>query len=197
MKVFIFDNVRNRINVNTPEILLVREFKALWDQERNKCKEDPTGELRMKAFREFTYIWLALDWLSPYSEYSEYERHEECLQDAQLTPQEFDDPLFRAACRKYRAMQEESWALKCLRSAQNMASKFIDYFTNIDPEERDTLTGKPIFKVRDIMTEITKLAELNDTLKTLEYQVKKEKEAEVSNRGGESDGFIPSDTDFL
>jgi len=81
--------------------------------------------------------------------------------------------------------------MKCLKAAQNMASKFIDYFNNIDPEERDVLTGKPIFKVKDIMGEISKLSEINDSLKTLAYQVRKEKEEESSIRGGEEDGYMP------
>lgn len=29
MKFFIFDNAKNRINVNVPEILLIKEFKDL------------------------------------------------------------------------------------------------------------------------------------------------------------------------
>ena len=191
MKIFLFDNVRNSVNVNVPEILLVKEFADLWEIKRNITNEDKTGEKRTKAFRELTYIWLALDWQSPYSEYLELDRHNESLKDARLTSDEFNDPLLRAACRKYRNIQEENWSMKCLKAAQNMASKFIDYFNNIDPEERDVLTGKPIFKVKDIMGEISKLSEINDSLKTLAYQVRKEKEEESSIRGGEEDGYMP------
>jgi len=56
----------------------------------------------LRAFREFTYIWLALSWKSIYSDYSEQERHEAALKDASLTEEEFNDPTFRAACRKFR-----------------------------------------------------------------------------------------------
>ena len=45
--------------------------------------------------------------------------------------QEFNDPLFRAACRKYRALQEETRSIKMLKAAQNTVDKFIDYFNNI------------------------------------------------------------------
>jgi len=31
-----------------------------------------------------------------------------------------------------------------------MVDKFIDYFENADPMERDEVTGKPIYKVKDI-----------------------------------------------
>jgi len=45
------------------------------NNERNICKEDKTGESHILAFKELTYIWLALDWGSLYAEYSEQERH--------------------------------------------------------------------------------------------------------------------------
>ena len=191
-KIFLYDSVNNRVELNVPEILLIREFGALMDNKRNITPKDKKGEHGERAFREFKYIWLALDWLSPYSDYSEQERHQEALKDAGLTEEEFNDPLFRAACRKYRALQEETRSIKMLKAAQNTVDKFIDYFNNIDPEERDLQTGKPIFKVKDIMAELTKLNELFESFKALEYQVKKEKEQESSNRAGEIDGYQPN-----
>jgi len=31
-----------------------------------------------------------------------------------------------------------------------MVNKFVDYFHNVDPQERDEMTGKPVWKVKDI-----------------------------------------------
>lgn len=59
--IFVFDSVTNSIRINNYPILLVKEFADLWDQERNKCKDDPSGMKRIKAYREFTYIFLCLD----------------------------------------------------------------------------------------------------------------------------------------
>jgi len=191
MKFFIFDNSRNRINVNVPEILLVTEFKALWEEKRNITKTDKTGESKQLAFKELTFIYLMLDWQSPYSDYYEQDRYNASLLDSGLTKEEYDDPLFRAACRKYREIQDQNIALRCLQAAKGTINKFIDYFLDVDPAERDLETGKPIFKVKDIMTEVTKLNELFESFKALEYQVKKEKEQETSNRAGETDGFQP------
>lgn len=192
-KIFLYDNRLNRIELNVPEILLVREFAALWEEKRNITKEDKTGKFKTRAFREFTYIWLALDWLSPYADYSEQERHQEALKDSELTQKEFDAPEFRAACRKYRALQEETRSIKMLKAAQNTVDKFIDYFNNIDPEERDLQTGKPIFKVKDIMAEISSLSKVNDELKVLENQVKKEMVENSTLRAGATDGYLPKD----
>lgn len=190
--IFQYDNVSNRIELNIPEILLTKEFSELMKCERNICKEDPKGVYGLRAFREFTYIWLAIDWKSIYADYTEQERHQEALRDAGITEEEFNNPEFRAACRKYRAIQESNRSIKLLQAAQNTVDKFIDYFNNVDPEERDPVTGKPVFKVKDLMAEISSLSKVHDELRNLEEMVKKEMAEQSSIRAGAVEGFMPN-----
>lgn len=190
--IFQYDNMHNRVELNMPEILLVKEFSELVKCERNICKEDPKGIKGLRAFREFTYIWLALDWKSPYSDYSEQERHKEALNDSGITEEEFNNPEFRAACRKYRQLQESNRSIKMLQAAQNTVDNFIDYFnTVVDLSERDA-NGKPVFKTKDIISEISSLSKVHEELKILEGQVKKEMMETTSIRGGATDGFLPN-----
>lgn len=190
--IFQYDNMKNRVELNLPEILLVKEFATLIEPKRNICKEDPKGEKCLRAFREFTYIWLAIDWKSVYSDYSEQERHEEALKDAHMTEEEFNNPEFRAACRKYREIQESNRSVRMLQAAQTTVDNFIEYFTNIvDLNDRDA-NNKPIFKVKDIISEISSLSKVNEELKILESQVKKEMMETTNIRGGVTDGFLPN-----
>lgn len=193
IKVFQYDNVTGKVELNTPEILLVREFAALMEKDRNKCKEDPEGKYKLRAFRELTYIYLALDWQSIYCDYYERDRHEEALRDSRLTEEEFNNPEFRAACRKYRALQDETRSIKLLKAAQNVIDKFVDYFNNINVEERDEQTGKPIYKTKDIMAEISNLHKVHEELLILEGQVKKEIAETSSIRAGAVEGFMPDE----
>lgn len=190
--IFVYNNQLNRVELNVPEIILVREFKALLDPKRNKCKEDPKGTLCLRAFKEFTYIWLAICWKSVYSEYDEQERHQEALKDAEMTEEEFNNPEFRAACRKFREIQDSSLSIKMLHAAQETVNKFIEYFNEVDPLERDDLTGKPLYKVRDIMTELSQLGKVHDELVDLESRVKKEVAEQSQVRGGAVNGFMPN-----
>lgn len=176
MKFFLFDNSANDVQINTPEVLLIREFAALWEPSRNKTKEDPKGSKRTRAFREFTYIWLMCDWASPYSDYTEQERHEEAMKDAKLTEKEWTDPTFRAACRKYRELQNSSRSLKLIKAAQDVVDKITDYFETLDLQERDPVSGKPIFKTKDIMAELSNVSDVIEQLKTLEVLYKREQE---------------------
>ena len=190
--IFQYDNMHNRVELNMPEILLVKEFAELVKCERNICKEDPKGIKGLRAFREFTYIWLALDWKSPYSDYPEQERHKEALNDSGITEEEFNNPEFRAACRKDRQLQESNRSIKMLQAAQNTVDNFIDYFnTVVDLSERDA-NGKPVFKTKDIIAEISSLSKVHEELKILEGQVKKEMMETSSIRGGATDGFLPN-----
>lgn len=193
LHIFQYDNAKDRVILNKTEILLIKEFKELMDDERNICDEDPKGSKHLLAYKEFTYIWLALDWQSFYSDYSEQERHQAALQDSQLTREQFNDPKFRAACRRYRDIQESIISIKLLKSSQEMVNKFIDYFHSLDPQERDPQTGKPIWKVKDIQAELTNLPKVIDQLKQVEGYVKKEMQEQSQLRGGAVDGFTPKD----
>ena len=190
MKFFLFDNSTNSVAVNEPEVLLIKEFAALWNNDRNKTKGDPKGIKKTRAYRELTYIWLMLDWTSPYVDFDEQERHQECLKDAGLTEKEWNDPDFRAACRKYRELQNSSRALKLIKSAQGVVDKITDYFNNIDIEERDPVTGKPIFKTKDVMAELSNVSNVVEQLKTLEFLYKKEQEQQSGLMGDVEGGFM-------
>lgn len=138
-------------------------------------------------------MYLMIDWQSPYSQYSEYERNEAAKQDASITEEEFNDPLFRAACRKYRELQESARDIKLIRAAQNKVDELIDYFNSgSDLQERDPITGKPIFKAKDIMGEMTSVSKVIDELDELESRVKRKKKAESGLRAGATEGFIPN-----
>lgn len=188
--IFLYNNRTNRVELNIPEILLVKEFKALVQPERNKCRKDTTGKQCLKAYREFTYIWLAYSWKSLYSDYEEEERLTEARKDAELTDKEFDDPLFQAACKKFCDMQNSNKSIRLLQAANEMVDKFIKYFSETDPMERDD-KDRPVYKVKDIQAEMKNLVEVHRTMVELESQVKKEIAEESSIRAGARNGYRP------
>ena len=185
MNVFLYDNGSNRLEINEPEILLIKEFKALSDRDKTKNKS--------RLWKELTYIYLAIDWKSLYNQYSEQERHQEALADSGITEEEFNDTLFREACRKYKALQESNKSIKMLKAAMNAADQFIDYFTDIvDLNERD-INGKPIFTAEKVMKEVGMLNKVHEELITLENRVKKELAEKSTLRAGAIEDFDPGD----
>ncbi len=185
MNIFNFNSLTKSLEINEPEILLVKEFKNLLQRDNTKSKK--------RLERELSYIYLAIDWKSPYNQYTEQERHEEALSDSGLTEQEFNDPIFREACRKYRSLQDSNKSIKLLEAAKRAADQFIDYFdTIVDLNERDN-NGKPIFQAEKVMKEMAQLHKVHEELVTLENEVKKELTEQSTIRGGGEDGFDPGD----
>lgn len=179
MNVFNYDSLNKQLEINEPEIFLVREFKALLERDKER------------AFKELTYIFLALDYKSIYSQYTEYERHEEALSDSGITEEMFNDPLFREACRKYRSLQDSNKSIKLLNAARNAADQFVDYFeTIIDLNERDQ-NGKPVFSAEKVMKEMAQLSKVHEQLVALEAQVKQELEVQAGTRANVDEGFDP------
>ncbi|GMO69614.1 MAG: hypothetical protein Nk1A_8810 [Endomicrobiia bacterium] len=132
-----------------------------------------------------------LDWRSPYADYLEQDRHKAAKEDSKLTENEWQDLDFRAACRKYQELQNSAIEWRLLQAAKKVVNEFIVYFNSVDPSERDTITGKPIFKVKDIMSEVAGLSKVMEELKVLEFQYKKQAEAPRALRGGVKEGFDP------
>lgn len=120
------------------------------------------------------------------------DRHDAAIEDARLTEDEFNDPEFRAACRKFKSLQDSHRSIRLLKAAECAVDKLVDYFHNVDIEERDPLTGKPIFKAKDIEAEMTTINKVHESLVILENQVKKEISETTSIRAGAEDGFLPN-----
>lgn len=190
MKFFRYDQVDGSIELNDEGILLVREFMALMDLDRNKSKTDKTGKKRERAFREFTFLYLFFDWESPYFQYSEYDKYNEAKLDANLNDLEMEDETFKTACRKYDGMQNSSRIGKLLKSSYNTIDKITHYLDTIDLNERDPVSGKPIFKTKDVIAEIGSASKLIEAIKTLEIQFKKEAELDTSLRGDKERGMF-------
>lgn len=184
INLFKYDDLSREIKIDEPGLLFTKEFETLFER-------DNTNSYKERAFREFKYIYLMLDWRSPYADYSEQERHRAARDDSRLTEEEWQDLDFRAACRKYKELQESALEWRLLQSAKKVVNEFIIYFNSVDPSERDLVTGKPIFKVKDIMGEVDKLSDVVDSIKRLEFQYKKQAEAPKANRAGIEEGFDP------
>lgn len=190
MNIWDYNQKTGRAQLVTADLVLIDEFKKLLEPSRNKCDEDPSGLEHIRADREFTYIYLAIDWKSPYANYSNQEKHEAALKDAHITEEEWNNPEFRAACRKYVSLQDSNRYVRLLQAAQEVTDKIIDYFHNVDLQEQDE-QGKYLVKVKDVQAAMKEAADQIETLKQIESLVKKEVMEQSQIRGGAVEGFMP------
>lgn len=190
IKFFAYDSAENKIIINEPEILLVKEFADLWTNERNICKEDPTGKKKLRGFRELIYIYMAIDWGAPGSKDTPANRHKYALEASQLTDEEYNDPVFKAACRKYQELQNSSSVIgQMVETYQNNIHKMKIFIDSIDYNER-TDTGMPVFRIKDTLTEMQNLSKALQSLKELEAQYKEEQDEASGLRGDTAPGMF-------
>lgn len=182
MQIFIFDNATNSLRIDDYSILLVKEFAKLWEPERNKCKEDKKGELRIRAYKEFTYIYLVLDFKSPYFKYLEKDKHEAALADSGLTEKDLEDADFLNAFHKYKEIIETDPYLRLIKAAYRHLHKMEVELDSIDYSERDC-DGKPIYKMSEQMKNFGEISKQYPILKGLEEMYKTNQEAEAAVRG--------------
>ena len=193
MKFFQYDGVNEKVILNQEGILLVKEFAKLMDEKRNKCAEDKTGKKKVKAYKEFAYMFLFFDWESPFFNELEKDRHTLALDHSGLSDEEFDDPNFKVACQRYSELQESNISMRLLKAARNSVETVIYYFNNIDVNERNEVDGKPIFKTKDLISEIKGCKDLLLSLQDLEKQVKQDLAPTNGFRGDAEIGMFDND----
>ena len=172
MQFFIFNNADNSLELDEYSVLLIKEFKDLWDTARNKCAEDKTGKKRLRAYKEFTYIYLALDFKSPYIQYTEGEKHKAALLDSGLSEEDLKDEKFLAAYHKYEEMQNADPILSLIKTAYKTLHKMQIHLDNIDFEEIDG-DGRDLHKPKDVIADIASIATMRSKLQELEITHKK------------------------
>lgn len=188
MDIFVFDNTTNTLRINEYPILLVKEFKDLWEIGRNKCKQDKSGKERLRAFREFTYIYLMLDFKSPYYKYLEQYKHDAALADSELTEEELADPVFAAAYNKYQEILESDPVLSLIKVSYRTLYKTQVFLDSIDYTEVDDL-NRPLYKPKDVMKDIGEIGEMWESLENLENKYKSKLSSDSNVRGDVELGF--------
>ena len=190
MNFFIFNSADNTLEIDEYSILLVKEFKDLWDVSRNKCKEDKTGKLRLRARKEITYIYLALDFKSPYFQYKEADKHVAAMADSEMTEDMLKDEVFLAAFRKYKEIQDSDPILSLIKTAYNTLFKLQVFLDNIDFEEDKDNDGRLLYKPKEIFESISSIATMRTKLQELEITHKKNLAAANKVRGDSELGFM-------
>ena len=190
MKYFTVDKSTGSLDFSDSRILLIKEFKALLDSTRNKSKSDPEGEIKERAQKEFTFMFLYLDWESPYFKYPEEDRQQAAFDDSGLTEEQMNDPEFIEACKKYNELQDKIQELRLLKGCMLTIENIIYYLEHVDVNERNPNDGKPIYKTKDVIMEIKNARERIKTVRDLEKEVKEGVSDESSVRGGVELGYF-------
>ena len=186
-KFFIYENYE--IKLNTPNLLMIKEFERLMDKEFNKCEEDKTGERRLKAFKVFKYLYLIDDIDSPYREKTEDEKREYALFDCDMKIHDLENPVIQEAVKKYFILTNTRLS-KLLKAAERSIDELTLHFDTVDYTTINDVTEKPNFAAKDGISNVSNLDKVVDNLKKLQIRVDEERKSESAMRGGVEKGMF-------
>lgn len=189
-KFFDYNKETRQVEILDNRILLVNEFKALTNLKRNITKEDKTGKHLTLFYKEIVYIYMYLDWESPYFKFPEEDKQKQSLIDSGLTEKNLEDPTFKAACNKYNELYNNMLELRLLKSSMTAVENIIYYLETVDVNQIDELTGKPIYKTKDVIAEIKSAKDVIASIREMEDAVKKGLAEESAVRGDTELGFF-------
>jgi hypothetical protein len=130
---------------------------------------------------------LVLDFKSPYFKYLEKDKHEAALADSGLDESDLKDEDFLAAYHKYQEMQETDPILSLIKTAYHTIYKMRVHLDGIDFSECDA-DGKPIYKPKDVIADLTSISKIRTELQTLEELHRTGLAAQSKTRGDQTPG---------
>lgn len=162
--------VENNILTATPEVLVIPEFRCLWERDKSKQKD--------KARADLIFVYYLEDFDSPYSVIPLNLREREIQKDFIKDNTWKKDEQVTAACNKYRLLTEKP-LMRLLRAVDNTIDRMADY---LNATEIDSRTIKAIKDtIKDVSTTISSRNKLQDA-------VRKESLGDSKTRGGKDIG---------
>lgn len=213
IKLFKYNQETKDLDLNCDEILLINEFKEVWDNDTTDTKED--------AFKIFKYVFLKNDITirNPYKEfvddpefgiktymdkhnlsreealksYTEDMRLSLYLDETGLTREDAESEIVLALEEKYRSITRSSAVLSMLEACKANLNKLKVRLRTTDYEaklEQGPNKGKHINDPLDSLRLIEKSEVVIDQIKSLEKRAEDELQEDVEIRGdGEVGAF--------
>ncbi|MCP4255530.1 MAG: hypothetical protein GY775_19415 [Candidatus Scalindua sp.] len=149
-----FDLENNTVVIQDKAILLVKEFKAIWNRDKTKTKTTAT--------KEFAYIYFKTDFKSPYrNAYSQEELVDFLKKDLSLSEKWKPCKLIKDAEEKYTDLQTTK-ELKALIAAETALEQIVKYFNDFKIEKISE--EKKAAAIKSMMDNIKNMDEVTSKL---------------------------------
>lgn len=172
-----FDRNAWTVVLNRAWLMMIPEFRTLIQRDKGS-PGDYRGDKKLKATREVTYIWLMLDWRSPFFEGMTVEEKEQFSLNATRLSKTDIDPPIQAAFDWYRKLLiENSRSYKTYTKMLLSVDKLDDYYEKVDFVAKDKM-GRQAYSITEYLGSIDKAAVAYDRIEAF----KKRTIAELTNK---------------
>lgn len=138
---------------------------------------------KLRARKEFTYIYFFMDFGSPLRDYELADKKKEALYYAQLNPEDIDDKV-EVASRKYEELQiSASRSLRTYRSMMKGLDALDKHFNKVNFDETNKL-GQQVHSPDKFAQNIARMNKVYDELRLFEKRVEDDlKNSDAGIRG--------------
>lgn len=161
--------IKNGSLTISPEALLIKEFKAIWNRDRSTKKD--------KALSELAYVYHSVDYQSIYRNYHIDMRDGKIKLDVFDDRQWKPDSKIKEAVNKYQTLQT-TLSLELLNDVEQGLMKLRDYFREPDFDEDENGVA-----AKNFIANVKSMGDLVKSLKTLREEVEKELTDSMQLRG--------------
>lgn len=172
MKLFEIDVETGTVALNKPWIMLIPEFKVLLDRDKGS-KGDYRGDRKLKARKEFTYIYFLTDFASPLTDWEEEEKRKEALHYAELTEADIDDKVLEANAHYDKMQLKGARALRTYRSLLKSQDAMDAYYETLDMAKTDK-QGKLLNDPASVVKSAEQLDRFYTTINNFRKRVEEE-----------------------
>ncbi len=167
------------VELNKAWLMMIPEFRNLIKKDKGS-PGDTRGTDKRKATQEFSYIYLMIDWGSPFRNFDENERHAEAMRCVELDEKDVNNEDVEAAMRMYQElMYKASRALKTVQMIKGSLEAVDNYFETIDFTKVDK-QGKLLHDMSSFLPNIKKAREAYSALDDFEKMV----QDQLTSNGG-------------
>ena len=185
MKLLNFEDFEVKVS---PEAMLVKPIRMLYNQDRSKQKE--------KFFQQMSYLFFYTDPRSTYAYLIEDEERRKAIIEQEGLPEDYKpSPLLEEAIEIYKK-HTITTSQKLLEAAMKAADKVAKFLEDVDLTEEDD-KGRPKYQVGSITTALKQVEGIVSSLQALQKKVEQEVEDKSRARGGQKalfedgiDGFM-------
>jgi len=161
--------LKNGVLTISPESLVIKEFKAIWNRDRSTSKD--------KALRELAYVYHTVDYQSIYRNYHVDTRDTKIKLDIFDDRQWKPDNKINEAINKYQQLQT-TLSMELLNDVEQGLTKLRDYFKNVDFDDDENGVA-----AKNFIQNVKAMGELVKGVKTLRDEVEKELTDSMQLRG--------------
>lgn len=170
------------VELNKEWIMLIPEFKTIIHSDKGSTG-DNDGRKKLKARKQFAYIYFMLDYKSPIESWQFAKKHEEALKYTSLKEADVSDAKFKDAYNKYEELQlANARALKTLAAVRKGLDALDAYYNDIDFNQVDKV-GRLLHNPKEVAAGIASLNKMYDEVDKFENRVREQLKESSTIRG--------------